>query len=158
MEKNTISILVENNPGVLSRVVSLFSRRGYNIDSLTVGETEDKSISRMTIALSSDEQSLEQIVKQLHKIIDVIKIIELNDNKSVYRELALIKVKATSKNRSEIIEISNLFKAHIVDVSNENLIVEVTGEEEKINRITSLLAPYGIKEFIRTGITGLQRG
>ncbi len=158
MKKNTISILVENNPGVLGRVVGLFSRRGYNIDSLTVGETEDSSISRMTISLSSDNQTLEQIIKQLHKLIDVIKIIELNDNKSVYRELALIKVKATSKTRREIIEISNLFKADIVDISSENLIVEITDEGDKINRITSMLSPYGIREFIRTGITGLQRG
>lgn len=158
MEKHTVSVLVENNPGVLSRVVGLFSRRGYNIDSLSVGETEDATISRMTIALSSEEHTLEQIKKQLNKLIDVIKVIELKENLAVYRELALIKVRADSTSRPQIIEISNLFRAHVVDVSHGELIVEVTGDQQKINSLTSLLKPYGIKEFIRTGLTALQRG
>lgn len=158
MQKYTISILVENSPGVLRRVVGLFSRRGYNIDSLSVGETEETTISRMTIALSSEEHNLEQIKKQLNKLIDVIKVIELKENLAVYRELALIKVECDNLSRPQIIEISNLFRGHIVDVSHEELIVEVTGDQEKINSLTSLLKPYGIKEFIRTGITGLERG
>lgn len=158
MEKHTVSVLVENSPGVLSRVVGLFSRRGYNIDSLSVGETEDVTISRMTIALSSEEHTLEQIKKQLNKLIDVIKVIELKENLAVYRELALIKVRADSTSRPQIIEISNLFRAHVVDVSHGELIVEVTGDQQKINSLTSLLKPYGIKEFIRTGLTALQRG
>lgn len=158
MQKYTISILVENNPGVLRRVVGLFSRRGYNIDSLSVGETEEPTISRMTITLSSEEHNLEQIKKQLNKLIDVIKVIELKENLAIYRELALIKVKSNNISRPQIIEISNLFRGHIVDVSKEELIVEITGDKEKINALTSLLKPYGIKEFIRTGITGLERG
>ncbi len=158
MEKHVISALVENQSGVLSRIAGLFSRRGYNIDSLSVGETEDPTISRMTIVTKADRQIQEQIKKQLNKLIEVIKIVELEEETSVYRELALIKVAADKKTRAEIIEIANIFRAHIVDVSDCALIVEATGDQGKISALTNMLEPYGIKEIIRTGLTALQRG
>ena len=158
MEKHVISALVENHSGVLSRISGLFSRRGYNIDSLSVGETENPSVSRMTIVTKADKQMQEQIKKQLNKLVDVIKIVELNEESAVYRELALIKVSADKASRAEIIEIANIFRAHIVDVSNQALIVEATGDQGKISALSSMLEPYGIKEIIRTGITALERG
>ncbi|MBU3812828.1 MAG: acetolactate synthase small subunit [Candidatus Niameybacter stercoravium] len=158
MEKHVISALVENHSGVLSRISGLFSRRGYNIDSLSVGETENPSISRMTIVTKADKQMQEQIKKQLNKLIEVIKIVELNETSAVYRELALIKVGANHENRAEIIEIANIFRAHIVDVSKEVLILEATGDQGKIKALTEMLQPYGIKEIVRTGLTALQRG
>lgn len=158
MEKHVISALVENHSGVLSRISGLFSRRGYNIDSLSVGETENPSISRMTIVTKADKQMQEQIKKQLNKLIEVIKIVELNEESAVYRELALIKVGANHENRAEIIEIANIFRAHIVDVSKEVLILEATGDQSKISALTEMLEPYGIKEVVRTGLTALQRG
>ena len=158
MEKHVISALVENHSGVLNRISGLFSRRGYNIDSLSVGETENPSISRMTIVTKADKQMQEQIKKQLNKLIEVIKIVELNETSAVYRELALIKVGANHENRAEIIEIANIFRAHIVDVSKEVLILEATGDQCKIKALTEMLQPYGIKEIVRTGLTALQRG
>ncbi len=158
MEKHVMSVLVENHSGVLSRISGLFSRRGYNIDSLSVGETEDPSVSRMTIVTQADEQIQEQIKKQLNKLIEVIKIIELEEETSVYRELALIKVTADKTSRAEIIEIANIFRAHIVDVAGKSLIVEATGDQGKISALTSMLEPYGIREVIRTGLTALERG
>lgn len=158
MEKHVISILVENHSGVLSRISGLFSRRGYNIDSLSVGETENPSISRMTIVTKADRQMQEQIKKQLNKLVEVIKIVELEEKDAVYRELALIKVSANQNNRAEIIEIANIFRAHIVDVSKEILILEATGDQSKIHALTEMLQPYGIREIIRTGLTALQRG
>lgn len=158
MKKHVLSVLVENHSGVLSRVSGLFSRRGYNIDSLSVGETEDPKISRMTIVTSADEYTLEQIKKQLNKLIDVIKVIELKEDCSVSRELALIKISATKENRAEIIEIANIFRAHIVDVSNQSVVVEATGDQGKIAALNNMLAPYGIKEVVRTGLTALERG
>ncbi|MGL5676234.1 MAG: acetolactate synthase small subunit [Cellulosilyticaceae bacterium] len=158
MEKHVISALVENHSGVLSRISGLFSRRGYNIDSLSVGETEDPNISRMTIVTQADRQMQEQIKKQLNKLVDVIKIVELDEESAVYRELALIKVAADKAARAEIIEIANIFRAHIVDVSSKALIVEATGDQGKISALSSMLEPYGIKEIIRTGLTALQRG
>ena len=158
MKKMVLSLLVDNNAGVLSRVSGLFSRRGYNIDSLSVGETEDPKISRMTIVADADEYTLEQIKKQLNKLIDVIKITELKEEHAVYRELALIKIAATKENRAEIIEIANIFRAHIVDVANESVIIEATGDQGKISALSNMLMPYGIKEVVRTGLTALQRG
>lgn len=158
MKKHVLSVLVENHSGVLSRVSGLFSRRGYNIDSLSVGETEDPKISRMTIVADADEYTLEQIKKQLNKLIDVIKITELKEEHAVYRELALIKIAATKENRAEIIEIANIFRAHIVDVANESIIIEATGDQGKISALSNMLMPYGIKEVVRTGLTALQRG
>ena len=158
MKKHVLSVLVENHSGVLSRVSGLFSRRGYNIDSLSVGETEDPKISRMTIVADADEYTLEQIKKQLNKLVDVIKIIELKENHAIYRELALIKIAATKENRAEIIEIANIFRAHIVDVANESVVIEATGDQGKISALSNMLEPYGIKEVIRTGLTALERG
>lgn len=158
MKKHVLSVLVENHSGVLSRVSGLFSRRGYNIDSLSVGETEDPQISRMTIVADADEYTLEQIKKQLNKLIDVIKITELKEEQAIYRELALIKIAATKQSRAEIIEIANIFRAHIVDVSNESVVIEATGDQGKISALSNMLAPYGIKEVIRTGLTALERG
>ncbi|MEG0387052.1 MAG: acetolactate synthase small subunit [Niameybacter sp.] len=158
MEKHVISVLVENHSGVLSRISGLFSRRGYNIDSLSVGETDNHSISRMTILTKADKQMQEQIKKQLNKLVEVIKIVELEEKDAVYRELALVKVCANQSNRAEIIEIANIFRAHIVDVSKEILILEATGDQSKIHALTEMLRPYGIREVIRTGLTALQRG
>ncbi|WP_070000489.1 acetolactate synthase small subunit [Cellulosilyticum sp. I15G10I2] len=158
MKKHVLSVLVENHSGVLSRISGLFSRRGYNIDSLSVGETEDRTVSRMTIVVDADESTLEQIKKQLNKLVDVIKIVELKEEMSIYRELALVKIAADKKTRAEIIEIANIFRAHIVDVSKEALVIEATGDQGKITALTSMLEPYGIKEIIRTGLTALQRG
>jgi len=158
MKKHVLSVLVENHSGVLSRISGLFSRRGYNIDSLSVGETEDPTVSRMTIVADADESTLEQIKKQLNKLIDVIKIIELKEDDAIYRELTLIKIAADEKTRAEIIEIANIFRAHIVDVSKNTLVVEATGDQGKITALTSMLQPYGIREIIRTGLTALKRG
>ena len=158
MKKHVLSVLVENHSGVLSRVSGLFSRRGYNIDSLSVGETEDPKISRMTIVADADEYTLEQIKKQLNKLVDVIKIIELKEEHAIYRELALIKIAAAKKNRAEIIEIANIFRAHTVDVASESVVIEATGDQGKISALTNMLMPYGIKEVIRTGLTALERG
>jgi acetolactate synthase-1/3 small subunit len=153
-----LSVLVENQSGVLSRVSGLFSRRGYNIDSLSVGETEDPKVSRMTIVVRGDDYILEQIKKQLNKLIDVIKIIELKNDQSIFRELAMIKVKAEGSSRASIIEIVGIFRAKIVDVANETLTVEMTGDEGKIEAFINLMKPYGIKEIVRTGLTALERG
>lgn len=158
MKKHVLSVLVENHSGVLSRISGLFSRRGYNIDSLSVGETEDPNISRMTIVADADEYILEQIKKQLNKLVDVIKIIELKEEHSIYRELALIKITATKENRAEIIEIANIFRAHTVDIASESVVIEATGDQGKISALTNMLMPYGVKEVIRTGLTALERG
>lgn len=158
MNRHVLSVLVENQSGVLSRVSGLFSRRGYNIDSLSVGETEDPKVSRMTIVVRGDDYILEQIKKQLNKLIDVIKIVELDAHQSVFRELALIKVKTGMANRASIIEIVDIFRAKIVDVANETLTVEMTGDEGKIEAFINLMEPYGIAEIVRTGLTALERG
>ncbi len=157
MEKHTIGVLVENKPGVLARVASLFRRRGFNIDSLAVGTTDKEDISRMTIVVKGDQKTLELVMKQLNKLIEVIKVIDLSKN-SVSRELALIKVATTLETRSEIIEIANIFRARIVDVARDSLIIEITGDEEKINAFVDLMRQYGIKEMVRTGVVSLMRG
>ncbi|RBP68949.1 acetolactate synthase small subunit [Alkalibaculum bacchi] len=158
MKKYVLSLLVENNSGVLSRIAGLFARRCYNIDSLTVGKTENQEISRMTITVIGDEQILEQIKKQLNKLIEVIKIVELTPGDSVSRELVFVKVKADNTTRSNIIQISNIFRAQIVDVARNSLILQITGDEEKVKAFIDMLEPFGILEFIRSGATGLQRG
>jgi acetolactate synthase I/III small subunit len=156
--KHTLAVLVENKSGVLSRVASLFSRRGYNIDSLAVGVTEDPEISRMTIVVQGDDQVLEQVTKQLNKLIDVIKVSDIGADDAVERELALIKVSADVTSRAEIIQIVNIFRARIVDVAPKSITVEVTGDESKINAIEKLLRQFGIKEMVRTGKIALGRG
>ncbi|MFR7747097.1 MAG: acetolactate synthase small subunit [Eggerthellaceae bacterium] len=156
--RHILSILVENKSGVLSRVTGLISRRGFNIESLSVGPTEDPALSRLTIIMICNEVAYEQITKQLHKLISVHKITDLTQESAIERELVLIKVHANPERRSEIIEIANVFRANIVDVGKSSLTVEVTGTESKIAGIEDLLRAYGIKEIIRTGIIAMSRG
>ncbi|MCD4806327.1 MAG: acetolactate synthase small subunit [Methanococcoides sp.] len=156
--RHTLAVLVENKYGVLARVSGLFSRRGFNIDSLAVGITEDPTISRMTIIVSGDDHVLEQVMKQLNKLIDVIRVIDLSSEEFVERELALIKVNADANNRAEIIQIVDIFRARIIDVASKSVTIEVTGDIEKIKAIQTLLKPFGIKEMARTGIVALKRG
>lgn len=156
--KHCLSLIVENKFGVLTRISALFARRGYNIDSLTVGMTEDEEISRITMVVTADDQTLEQIKKQLNKLINVIKVTELKKEESIARELVFIKVKADGRTRLNIVEISNLFRAHVIDVSKDSLILQITGGPQKIKAFMNMIEPYGIIEFVRSGITGLQRG
>ena len=156
--KIVLSILVENTTGVLSRVSGLFSRRGYNIDSLTVGETADPRFSRMTVVVNGDDQVLDQIRKQLAKLVDVVDIKELRDDFSVCRELALVKVRCNAKERPSVISVADIFRAKIVDVSKESLIIELTGNQSKLDAFITLLEGYEILELARTGISGLSRG
>jgi len=156
--KHTLSVLVENKPGVLARVAGLFSRRGFNIDSLAVGVTDKPDISRMTVVVDVEEHSLEQVYKQLNKLINVIKVIDLPDDNSVQREMVLAKVKAAPRNRAEIIEIVEIFRGKIVDVGSGTLSVEVTGPGSKLRAFEDLLRPYGLVEMVRTGTIALPRG
>lgn len=158
MRRMVLSILVDNTSGVLSRVAGLFSRRGYNIDSLTVGETQNPAFSRMTVAVTGDDLILEQIEKQLGKLEDVIDIKRLEPGQSVCRELVLIKVEADQVQRQAIIAISDVFRAKIVDVSKDSLMIELTGNQEKIDAFIRLLDGYVISQLVRTGTTGLRRG
>ncbi len=158
MAKYTLSVLVENRSGVLSRVAGLFSRRGFNIDSLAVGVTENPDVSRMTIVVNGDEYTVEQVSKQLNKLIDVIKIRALENSDSVSRELALIKVNATAATRSEIIQIVEIFRAKIVDVSKNTLTVEISGATDKVEALEDMLKQFGIKEIVRTGTIAIERG
>ncbi|MBE0448625.1 MAG: acetolactate synthase small subunit [Actinobacteria bacterium] len=153
-----LSVLVENKPGVLARVSGLFSRRGFNIDSLAVGPTEDPEISRMTIVVDADDLKLEQITKQLYKLVNVLKISDLDPKDSVQRELVLIKVNVPSNARAEVVETANIFRANIIDVSKSTLTIEITGTADKIQALEDLLRPYGIKELVRTGKIALARG
>ncbi len=155
---HTLSVLVEDKPGVLARVASLFSRRGYNIHSLAVGATEQKGLSRMTIVVDVEDSPLEQITKQLNKLINVIKIVEQDDDNSVARELALIKVRTDAASRGQVIEAVNLFRAKVVDVSTESLTVEATGTQEKLEALLRVLEPYGIREIVQSGVVSLSRG
>jgi acetolactate synthase-1/3 small subunit len=156
--KRTISVVVENKFGVLARIATLFAARGFNIDSLAVGETEDPAVSRMTIVASGSEAVLEQVEKQLNKLIDVIKVQNYEGQPHLERDLALIKVKADKSTRSEIFQIVDIFRARIIDVGADSLIVEITGSEEKIEALETLLRPFGIKEMVRTGIIAMARG
>lgn len=153
-----LSVLVENHSGVLSRIAGLFSRRGYNIDSLSVGTTESPNISRMTIGVTCDDKLLEQMMKQLHKLIPVLKVNELNHGNSMMHELALIKVRAGIRERRQVMDLTEIFKGSIVDVSDSTLTVSLLGSQDKIDAAVEQLQSYGIKEMIRTGATGLQRG
>lgn len=155
--KHIISVLVENKFGVLTRVAGLFSARGFNIDSLAVGETEDHSISRMTIVVSGDDRILEQVTKQLHKLIDVIKVQDLTKDEFIDRELVLIKVLAAGDKRSEVMQIVDIFRANIVDVDSKSVVVEITGGRNKVTALMNLLAPFGIKEITRTGRIAMVR-
>lgn len=158
MEQRVLSILVDNNPGVLSRVAGLFSRRGYNIDSLTVGVTADPKFSRMTVVCSGEKLILEQITKQLDKQVDVRDIKVLQSDNSVNRELILVKIKADPSERQNVISLSGVFRAKIVDIGPESIIIELTGDTQKLEAFINLLDGYEILELARTGITGLSRG
>lgn len=158
MSRMVLSLLVDNIPGVLSRVTGLFSRRGYNIDSLTVGVTEDERFSRMTVAVTGDHPVLEQISNQLLKLEDVRTIMKLTDDGSVCRELVLVKVISDASTRQEVIAVADIFRAKIVDVSTDSLMIELTGNQAKIDAFIHLLEGFKITELVRTGITGLCRG
>jgi acetolactate synthase I/III small subunit len=158
MAKHALSVLVENHPGVLSRVAGLFSRRGFNIDSLAVGVTENKDISRMTIIVEGDDYTVEQVSKQLNKLIDIIKIKQLDKGDSVSRELALIKVTATAATRAEIMQIVEIFRANIVDVSKNTLTIEISGGIDKVAALEDMVRGFGIKEIVRTGTIAIERG
>lgn len=158
MKKMVLSVLVDNTAGVLTRVAGLFSRRGYNIDSLTVGETENKDFSKMTIVVYGDDEVLEQIEKQVAKLEDVKEIIELKPGMSVCRELILCKVEVTAKDRQQVMSVVDIFRAKIVDISEDTLMIELTGNQAKLDAFIELLGEFKIKELVRTGITGLTRG
>lgn len=155
---HTLTVLVENNPGVLTRIAGLFARRGYNIESLAVSRTENPAISRMTIVVEGDDRVIEQVSKQLYKLIEVIKLTDLTDEEYVGREMILIKVNADPAIRGEIMQIVEIFRARIVDIGRNTLIIEATGDEGKIDAIESALRPFGIKEVVRTGKIAMARG
>ena len=157
MSTHTLIALMEDKPGVLNRISSLFQRRNYNIESLTVGHSEAPGISRMTIVVNGDNRIVEQVVKQLCKLINVTRVVNVSDEPTVIRELALIKVKASPGTRSEIIELANIFRARVVDVGVTSLTVEITGPEDRVNSLVGLLGPYGIEELARTGRTAMVR-
>ena len=158
MSTHVLSLLVEDTPGLLTRVAGLFARRGFNIHSLAVGVTEVPGISRITVVVDVDELPLEQVTKQLNKLINVIKIVEQDEAQSVSRELALIKVRTDATTRSQVIEAVNLFRAKVVDVSTESLTIEATGTPEKLEAFLRVLEPYGIREIVQSGIVSLSRG
>ena len=156
--RHTLAVLVENKSSVLTRVAGLFSRRGYNIESLAVGITDNPEISRMTIVVSGDDHVLGQIIKQLNKLIEVIKVSNLEPNETIQRELAFFKVKVDKGNRSEVMQIVDVFRAKIVDVDIKSLVIEITGTNDKINAIEKLLKNFGILEVVRTGTIAINRG
>ncbi len=156
--KHILSCFVENKPGVLARISGLFARRGFNIESLAVGPTEDEHTSRMTITVSGDDAVIEQIMKQLHKLIEVIRVSDITQEPHVEREIALVKVNANAKTRAEILQIVEVFRANVVDISEKTLTVEATGDEDKITAIETLFKKYGIRELVRTGRIALVRG
>ncbi len=156
-KKKTISVMVENHPGVLARIAGLFSSRNFNIESLAVGETEDPATSRMTIVATGDELVLEQIIKQLNKLIDTLKVIDMSKEDYVERELALIKINTEDKNLTHLMHIIHIFKGKVLDTATDSLIVEITGNDDRINSFTQLVQTFGIKEMVRTGIVALTR-
>ncbi|HHY05842.1 MAG TPA: acetolactate synthase small subunit [Clostridia bacterium] len=156
--KHTLAVLVENRPGVLSRVAGLFARRGYNIESLVVGETEDKTVSRITLVVEGDERVIEQVSKQLNKQVEVIKIQDITNEETVERQMLLIKVSAGPEDRQEILQLMEIFRCRVVDIGRRSLIIEATGDEGKIEAIMQSLKPFGIKELVRTGKVAMVRG
>lgn len=158
MNRKVLSVLVDNTSGVLNRIAGLFSRRGYNIDSLTVGETENPKYSRMTIVVKGDDQIIEQIIKQISKLEDVKRVDVLESGSSVVRELLLVKIKTNPTERQQIVAMTEIFRANIVDVSKDSVMVEITGGPSKVSGFLSLISDYEILELARTGITGLNRG
>jgi acetolactate synthase-1/3 small subunit len=158
MSKHTLSVLVENKPGVLTRVAALFSRRGFNIDSLAVGPTEHPEISRMTILVSVEESPLEQVTKQLNKLVEVIKIVELDNAQSVNRELLLVKVKADSATRGQVLEVVQLFRAKVVDVATDAITIQIVGNPDKLADFMRMVEPYGVRELVQSGMVAIGRG
>ncbi|KWW99610.1 acetolactate synthase small subunit [Carbonactinospora thermoautotrophica] len=158
MSKHTLSVLVENKPGVLARIAGLFSRRGFNIHSLAVGPTEHPDISRMTIVVNVEDHPLEQVTKQLNKLVNVIKIVELDPAQSVQRELLLVKVKADPDTRSQVLETVHLFRAKVVDVAPDAVTIEATGNSDKLEAMLRVLEPFGIKELVQSGLVAIGRG
>jgi acetolactate synthase-1/3 small subunit len=158
MTRHTLSVLVENKPGVLARVSSLFSRRGFNIDALAVGPTEHPEISRMTIVVSVEDLPLEQVTKQLNKLVNVLKIVELDPGSSVQRELLLVKVRADTETRSQVLETVQLFRAKVVDVASDAVTIEATGSKDKLEALIRVLEPFGIKELVQSGMVAIGRG
>jgi acetolactate synthase, small subunit len=158
MSRHTLSVLVENQPGVLARIAGLFSRRGFNIDSLAVGPTEHADVSRMTIVVNVEELPLEQVTKQLNKLVEVIKIVELDPAVAVQRELLLVKVGADPQTRSHILETAQLFRAKVVDVSPDAVTIEATGNVDKLDALLRVLEPYGIRELVQSGMVAMGRG
>jgi acetolactate synthase-1/3 small subunit len=157
-QQHTLIAMVEDKPGVLTRVASMFRRRGFNIASLAVGSSEQPGISRMTFVVNGDEYTVGQVAKQLDKLIDVLEVADITSERIVTREIALIKVKTTQVTRGEIIQIVNLFRANIIDVGSESMVIEITGEEDKINALHNLLAPFGVIEMLRSGLVAMVRG
>ena len=159
MSRHTLSVLVENKPGVLTRVAGLFARRGFNINSLAVGLTERPGVSRITVVVDVDQLPLEQVTKQLNKLINVLKVVELDSSEgSVQRDLLLVKVNASARARAEVTQLVDLFRAHIVDVSAESIVIEATGTESKLTALLTLLEPYGVAELVKSGTVGISRG
>jgi len=158
MSKHTLSVLVENRPGVLTRVAGLFARRAFNIHSLAVGPTEHEGISRMTVVVDADELPLEQVTKQLNKLINVIKIVELEPAASVQREMLLVKVRADVQTRSHVLETVELFRARVIDVAPEAVTIEATGSPDKLQALLKVLEPFGIRELAQSGLVGIGRG
>jgi acetolactate synthase I/III small subunit len=158
VSRHTLSVLVENKPGVLARIAGLFSRRGFNIDSLAVGPTEHPEISRMTIVVNVEDQPLEQVTKQLNKLVNVLKIVELDTTTSVQRELMLIKVRADAESRSQVLETVQLFRAKVVDVATDAVTIEATGSKDKLDALIRVLEPFTIKELVQSGMVAVGRG
>ena len=158
MSRHTLSVLVENKPGVLARIAGLFSRRGYNIDSLAVGPTEHPEISRMTIVVNVEESPLEQVTKQLNKLIEVIKVVELDDGYSISRELLLVKVKADASARGQVLEVVQLFKAKVVDVGTDAITIQITGNQDKLADFLRIVEPFGVRELVQSGMVAIGRG
>ena len=158
MSKHTLSVLVENKPGVLARIAALFSRRGFNIDSLAVGPTEHPEISRMTVVVDVEALPLEQVTKQLNKLVEVLKVVELEPTASVQREILLVKVRTDLQSRSHVLETVQLFRAKVVDVAGDALTIEVTGNRDKLNAFLEVLEPFGIKELVQSGMVAIGRG
>ncbi|WP_148574576.1 acetolactate synthase small subunit [Nocardioides caldifontis] len=158
MSKHTLSVLVENKPGVLARVAGLFSRRGFNIDSLAVGPTEHPEVSRMTIVVDVASSPLEQVTKQLNKLVEVIKIVELDPTQSVNRELMLVKVKATASTRGQVLEVVQLFRAKVVDVATDAITIQIVGNTDKLADFLTMVEPYGVRELVQSGMVAIGRG
>jgi acetolactate synthase-1/3 small subunit len=158
MNKHTLSVLVENKPGVLARIAGLFSRRGFNIDSLAVGPTEHPEVSRMTVVVDVEDLPLEQVTKQLNKLVEVLKVVELDHNASVQREILLVKVRADMQTRSHILETAALFRAKVVDVATDAVTIEATGSSDKLDALLRILEPFGIRELVQSGRVAISRG